>query len=188
MKKASLLLLLFACFNSYAQKYVEVSDIQVPTSIVMDNHTLVLNGAEVREKYWIDLYVGSLFLTNKTQHAQEIINSKEPMNIRMQMVSSLIDSEAMIDAINEGFERSTKGNPKSIEKEIQQLIDIFSEPIKDGDVYDLFYNPAVGVKVYKNGKHYGNIPGYDFKTALFGIWLGPNPASSDLKEGMLGLK
>jgi hypothetical protein len=32
------------------------------------------------------------------------------------------------------------------------------------------------------------IAGLDFKIALFGIWLGKDPVSTSLKEGMLGVK
>jgi hypothetical protein len=46
--------------------------------------------------------------------------------------------------------------------------------------------PDEGVVVYKNGSKKGSIDGYDFKRALFGIWLGDKPADDDLKAGMLG--
>jgi hypothetical protein len=39
---------------------------------------------------------------------------------------------------------------------------------------------------HKNGKMLGTIEGLEFKKALFGIWLGNNPADKDLKAGMLG--
>ncbi len=39
---------------------------------------------------------------------------------------------------------------------------------------------------YKNGVKKGTIEGHDFKKALFGIWLGDNPADSGLKTGLLG--
>ena len=37
-----------------------------------------------------------------------------------------------------------------------------------------------------NGNKAGVIPGIDFKKGLFGIWLGEDPADSDLKKGLLG--
>ena len=43
------------------------------------------------------------------------------------------------------------------------------------------------VYLYKNGEERGSFRGLEFKQALFGIWLGGNPADDDLKEGMLGL-
>ena len=46
--------------------------------------------------------------------------------------------------------------------------------------------PNEGVVVYKNGAKKGTIEGYDFKRALFGIWLCDKPADADLKSAMLG--
>jgi hypothetical protein len=46
----------------------------------------------------------------------------------------------------------------------------------------------VGVKVSKNGKLLDTIEGQDFKTALWGIWLGAEPVEAKLKTGMLGAK
>ncbi|MGD2172849.1 MAG: chalcone isomerase family protein, partial [Gammaproteobacteria bacterium] len=43
------------------------------------------------------------------------------------------------------------------------------------------------VRVSRNGKELGAIPGDDFKTALLEIWLGNHPADKQLKKGMLGL-
>jgi len=56
-----------------------------------------------------------------------------------------------------------------------------------GDKYVIAYIKNKGVVVMKNGKKLKTIPGYEFKKALFGIWLCPEPADEDLKEGMLGL-
>ena len=63
---------------------------------------------------------------------------------------------------------------------------VIKEEIKKGDVFIIMNVPDEGVVVYKNGSKKGSIDGYDFKRALFGIWLGDKPADDDLKAGMLG--
>jgi len=55
------------------------------------------------------------------------------------------------------------------------------------NVFDITYQPGVGVVAFKDGKELGTIKGMEFKKALFGIWLGKKPADDDLKENMLGL-
>jgi hypothetical protein len=52
-------------------------------------------------------------------------------------------------------------------------------------MFDITYQEA-GVVVYKNKKELGTIQGLNFKKALFGIWLGKDPADSKLKKAMLG--
>ena len=64
---------------------------------------------------------------------------------------------------------------------------MFSDAIKVGDKFILVYVPEKGVVFYKNGEKKGVIEGYDFKKALFGIWLGDNPVDEGLKKGLLGV-
>jgi len=164
----------------------EVAGISMPNSETFKEETLNLNGAGVREKMWIDLYAGGLYLAKKSSNANEIVSSSEPMSIKLHIVSKLISSDKMVDAVNEGFENATNGNTKSIDSEIEQFRSFFKEEIKKNDVFDIVYIPDTGVTAYKNGKELGTIKGMNFKKALFGIWLSNRPADDDLKNSMLG--
>ena len=62
------------------------------------------------------------------------MNADESMAITLDIVSGLIDSEKMIDAVNEGFENSTKGNTTPLKTQIQS----FKEAFKD-EIVRLFY-------------------------------------------------
>ncbi len=164
----------------------EVGGVNLPNSETYQGKTLNLNGAGVREKLWIDLYAGGLYLSNKSSDAAAIIAAKEPMSIKLHIVSKLITSDKMVDAVNEGFEKSTSGNTKPLATEIDKFKSFFMAEIKKNDVFDIVYIPETGVTVYKNDKELGTIEGLDFKKALFGIWLSNKPADDDLKEAMLG--
>jgi hypothetical protein len=48
------------------------------------------------------------------------------------------------------------------------------------------YLPGSGTRITVNGAAKGTIAGEDFNRALLRIWLGDNPADSDLKKGLLG--
>jgi hypothetical protein len=98
----------------------------------------------------------------------------------------MITSEKMITAINEGFENSTGKKTAPLKAKIDKFKGFFKDEIKKGDVFIIMNDPNEGIVVYKNGAKKGTIDGYDFKRALFGIWLGDKPADADLKAGMLG--
>ncbi|WP_300438929.1 chalcone isomerase family protein [Christiangramia sp.] len=164
----------------------EVGGVNLPNSETYQGQKLQLNGAGVREKLWIDLYAGGLYLAKKSSDATEIVTSNEPMSIKLHIVSKLISSEKMIDAVNEGFENSTGGDTKALASEIKKFKSFFMEEIKKNDVFDIVYIPDTGVSVYKNDKELGTIEGINFKKALFGIWLSNRPADDDLKDAMLG--
>ena len=166
---------------------INVSGISIPSNKQVHGKSLLLNGVGTREKYWMDMYVGALYLPKKSTDAQYIIQSNEIMMIELTIVSSLITSNKMSDAVDEGFENSTNGNTGTLQQRIQQFKSSFKEEIKKGDVYTMAYDPEKGTVVYKNGKLATTIPGLDFKRGLFGIWLCNKPADNTLKKALLGL-
>ena len=179
------LVLLFITMSAVSHAR-EIEGITMPESLEVGKSKLILNGAGVRSKFFIDLYVGGLYLQNKSNNPKEIIEGDEPMAIRLHIISSLITSKKMENATREGFENATKGNTEPIKSQIEKFISVFQEKIDEDDIFDLIYSPGKGVEVYKNGESKSTIEGLAFKQALFGIWLSDKPAQKSLKEEMLG--
>lgn len=181
----SLLLVVALTVSISTNAQTKVGDVTVPNTFKAGNTALVLNGAGMRVKYWFDLYVGALYLQTKSSKGTEIAAADKPMAVKMHIVSSKITRDKMVEAINEGFANSTGGNTAPLNTRIKQLLDAFTS-IKVGDVFDLVYEPGVGVTLYKNNVKATTVTGFDFKKALFGIWLGVDSVDDDLKKGMLG--
>ncbi len=169
-----------------AQAQKVVSGVTLDNKISVDGQDLILNGAGIREKLWFDLYVGTLYLPKKTSNAKEIINSKESIAIRLDVLSSMVSSKKMVAALDEGLVNSTNNNTAPLKDKIAKFKLFFKDEIKVGDKFLIVYNPSNGIIFYKNGVKKGTIEGYDFKKALFGIWLCDKPADADLKASMLG--
>ena len=145
-----------------------------------------LNGFGLRKKMFISLYVGSLYLSKKSNDADKIIADDSPMAIRLSIKSSFVDKEKMKAATLEGFEKSTNGDTSKIKPQIEALIKTYDLGMEVGDVYDLVNIPGSGVHVVRNGKKVTSIPSLEFKKALFGIWLSKHPVQENLKKHMLG--
>lgn len=184
--KKSLFILLALISVSISIAQTTVAGVTLPETENFQDQQLILNGAGVREKLWIDLYAGGLYLTKKSSDAEAIISADEAMSIKLHIVSKLISSNKMIEAVDEGFENATNGKTAALAEKIDKFKSFFMDEISRNDVFDLVYIPSEGVTVYKNGTEKGKIPGMDFKKALFGIWLSARPADDDLKEAMLG--
>lgn len=162
----------------------EVSGVSVPDNVSVEGASLNYQGAGVRSKFFIDLYVSSLF----TQTASEdVVNSQDVSAIRLNIISGLITSEKMVTAINEGFDSATAGNTAAISAEIAEFIGVFSEEIVKGDQFTLVSTPGKGLATYKNNEKLSTIDNDVFRQAVLSIWLGEEPADDDLKEEMLGL-
>ena len=182
MKNLILILFFFIGIESFAQTKT-INGVKFPLTEKIGKNELVLNGGGLREKYWMDLYVAALYLEVKTTDASKVIYGTEEMAIHIKIISSSVTRERFLESVNEGFANATS---KASAEDKKKFIGFFSDEFKIGDVIHFDYTPDKGLKVTKNGVVKGTIPGYDFKKALFGIWLGNNPADDDLKAGMLG--
>lgn len=178
-----LLISLFLAPCGYA---VEIGGVNLPDSLTAGKESLLLNGAGLRKKFFIKVYAGGLYLTEKNSDPNQIIQANAPMAIRMVFIHDGVSSEKLIGAWNEGFNAATGGKTEPIQDGIDKFNGFFTEEAKEGDVYDIIYTPGEGTRVYIKDRLMGVIPGLDFKRAVFAIWLGEDPADGGLKDGMLG--
>ncbi|MCW7551724.1 chalcone isomerase family protein [Endozoicomonas gorgoniicola] len=183
MKKLAVLFAsLLMSFTLHAK---EVGGVPIEDQLIIDNQTLALNGAGIRKKFFMDLYVGSLYTQNRTSDANTIINSKAPMAMQLDILSGMITSEKMASTIKEGFETATGGNMAPVRERLDKFIGVFNEKIEKGDRFIMMMVPGEGLMAYKNGKHLATVKGDDFGRTLFKIWLGEKPADRNLKRSML---
>ena len=167
-----------------AKKTKEYHGVSFYTETTINEVNVVINGAGVREKYFMDMYVAALYLKKKSTDASKIISADEEMGIHIKLVSSMVTRDKFKTAVTEGFKNASSGS--ATQEEQKKFMTCLSEEFKDGDKIYLDYVPSKGVKVYKNGELKGTIPGLEFKKALFAIWLGTVPAQESLKNEMLG--
>lgn len=190
MKKILLLLTLLLSFQFStvsAQTHIDVNGVTVPRKIEFQGKTLQLNGAGGRSKMWLEVYVQALYLSQLSQDPQFIIDSDTEMAIRIEITSSMVSSNKLTKAMNTGFEKSAGSNLEQLRPRIEQLKSYLSDVITEKDVFVLAYNPLdQNVYVSKNEVLKGKIPGFDFKKALFGIWLSDKPVDDTLKKHLLG--
>lgn len=178
--------LLLTAMLSAPASALTVEGVDVPETYQAMGTELKLNGAGTRSKWFMDLYVGGLYVPESISDGEAVINADEPQAITLHIISGMITSERMTEATLEGFEASTDGNMAPVQDDIDQFMAVFREEIKEGDVFDLVYLPGEGVRVLKNGDVRDTVGDLAFKKALFGIWLSDKPAQENLKERMLG--
>ncbi|MCL2918337.1 chalcone isomerase family protein [Shewanella litorisediminis] len=182
MKSLLSLLLLCLSFQVVAK---EVAGIALPNSLSQDNQTYVLNGAGVRSKFLMDLYVGSLYLTATTDTADKVL-AQDKAIIRLDILSDLITSDKMRDAISDGFEAATDGKmDDAMKASIAAFMTLFEADIKPGDNFVLIASRD-GVEAIKNDIPQPKVGDATFAKALLNIWLGEHPAQKSLKRDMLG--
>ncbi len=166
----------------------EIGGKKMVESLDLAGHRLVLNGAGLRTKFFFKIYAGGLYLETPSRDATAIITADAPMLVRMHFIYDGVSAEKLREAWNEGFALTAPdaaARPQ-LRAAITTFVDLFQSEAREDDVYDISWLPEQGVRVSRNGREQGLVPGLAFKKALFAIWLGPRPVDEDLKEGMLG--
>lgn len=165
---------------------MEVEGVHVADTVQLEGRTLLLNGAGIRTKFFFDIYIGALYLNNRTTEAEQVINEKGTKRVWMHFLYDEVSKEKLVKGWVSGFENNTKKvDMAALQTRLNKFNGFFSD-MKKGDnvVYDFLRSGTTNVTI--NGKSAGSIEGVDFQQALLTVWLGKKPADSDLKEGMLG--
>ncbi|PQZ68473.1 hypothetical protein CQ050_14680 [Achromobacter sp. MYb9] len=165
----------------------DVARVRVPEQLSQGGQALVLNGAGVRTKFVVKVYVAALYTTAKSSDAQAVINSATPRRIRLQLLRD-VDSKSLDDALQEGLRDNTpKQELAALQAPANRLSRLMADlgTAKAGDEVDLDFD-ARGVTITANGTQRGRFDSPDFARALLRVWLGDNPAQASLKKALLG--
>jgi len=181
--------LALACVGE-APHAAEVAGVKLPDSARVGNADLLLNGAGVRTRIVVKVYVGALYLTEKKTGAAEAIALKGAKRISLHMLRDL-STEQLSGALDEGLKKNLSAAEQ--EKLQPQLDDLRATmaavgAVKEKSLLTIDYLPAESVtRLTLDGAQKGKpIAGEDFYRALMKIWLGDKPVDADLKSGMLG--
>ena len=166
----------------------EIDGVRIPDRVTLGKAELVLNGAGVRKRAFFSIYVGALYLPQKTRNAQAVLDDTGARRIAMHMLRDLA-AEQLLSALNDGLKANhAPGDLAKLEPQVKQLEAIFNavRAAKTGDVILLDFVPGTGTLVTVNSDAKGVIPGEHFSRALLRIWLGEQPVEAALKKAMLG--
>lgn len=161
----------------------ELAGVTLPDTATVGGQPLVLNGLGLREKYFVDVYVGGLYLPARTTDGAKAIADDVPKRLVMHFVYSSVPAAKMVETFEEGFAQLPDRAPLAdrIAKLEGWMVDLTT-----GDRVEFDYVPGVGTTVRVKGREAGVIEGADFMRGLFSIYVGPNPPTAALKKGLLG--
>lgn len=147
---------------------------------------LVLNGAGVRKKFFVKVYVGALYLPARTNDIDAVLKQPGPAAIHMHFLHSEVSKKKLVKGWSDGFSaNSSNAEHARLKSRLDHFNGMF-RTVKRGEVIHLDYVPGVGTQVTINKERRGVIKGADFWRAVLRIWLGAKPADSNLKRAMLG--
>jgi hypothetical protein len=181
---AALLMILIMLTALPSARAATLAGVTMPEQTTLNGKTLVLNGLGLRTATFlkVKVYVIGLYLESKSSDAKGIIDSSGAKRVEMRFVHDVSASE-LRDGWSEAFENNYP-DVASIKSEIAQF-NASMRDVKSGDTIALDFR-GTAVDVLVNGKTTDSVEGSAFQRAALGIWLGPEPPSEDLKNGILG--
>ena len=183
--KMNSLLLSLLLLVPIAASAADVAGVKMEDKTTVNGQNLVLNGAGLRKKLFIKVYVGGLYLPAKMSNPASILGSDTPRRMVMHFLYS-VSKDQMCDAWEEGLEANTPNSSAEVKGGFTTLCSLM-EPIPKGNRLVLTYVPGTGTIVEVNGKVKGTIPGKATADAIVSTWIGPKPAmGDDFKNAVLG--
>lgn len=162
----------------------ELAGVVVPERISVGDTTLVLNGMGLRKKAVFKVYVGALYLAQKSADPVAILAADAPRRMVMHFLRD-VGRDRLVDAWKEGFAGNAPQAQTRLAREIERFLS-FWQDVRDGEEVTMTYLPGKGTTVAFGGRELGTIEGKEFADALLSVWLGPKPPSEELKAGLLG--
>ncbi len=180
-------LLLAACLAGGAVQAAEVAGVRIDDAARVGGRDLVLNGAGVRSKLFIKVYVGALYVGQKTATPAAVYDSPAPRRMLLRLLRDM-EAKTLQAALDEGLRNNlTAAEFAAIQGPAGQLGKLLQGigTVREGDAVTLDFG-ADGVAVGLNGQARGTVAGGDFAKALLRVWLGDKPADAGLKKSLLG--
>lgn len=179
-------LLAFCLILSFAASSfaLEIAGVQVEPSVTVNNRQLNLNGSGLRKKFFVKVYIGSLYAAKKLTSGPEALTDSGDKLVRMQFLHTKVEKEKITEAFREGFANNSPelaGSP-----EVKRFLALFTADFQRGDGVDLFLGSDGSVVARLNGKVLGTIVSPRLARGILAIYLGDKPADEALKRGMLG--
>ena len=188
MYKPALLLFLGLISTTLPAAAYQIADVDIPDTVNPANSetTLVLNGAGIREKFFMDIYIGALYLPARTTDASEILAASGPASVLMHFLYKEVNKEKITDGWNEGLASNLSSSDMEALQENLKTFNTLFRTVHKGDVINIDYVPGSGAAVRINGEWRGTVEGETFFRSLLKVWLGSHPVTESLKKGMLG--
>ena len=184
VRVAAVLATLLATPGLYA---AEVAGVRIDEQIKVGNSELVLNGAGLRSKLFIKVYVGALYVTQKAATPAALLDAGSARRMSLRLLRDL-DADTLYGALRDGLkENNSEAELAALKAPIEQFAELMKKigNARSGDTVAIDFTMD-GVSVSLNGEARGKVASVPFGRALLKVWLGENPVDASLKKALLG--
>jgi len=165
-----------------------LSGVNVPDTLLIDGHKLVLNGLGLRTLTFlrVKIYVAALYLPRKTADAQAILASPGPKVITLHHIHSGSKGQVQ-DRYREGEKVNCGGGgcDAALQADFERLV-ASASPVNEGDV-TLYLVTDKSFRVVFNGREVIAFTSNRLGNMIIEGFIGAHPPSESLRAGLLGV-
>jgi len=184
VRLAAVLVALLAAPGLYA---AEVAGVKIDEHLKVGSNELVLNGAGLRSKLFIKVYVGALYVSQKATTSAALLDAASPRRMSLRLLRDL-DADTLYGALRDGLkDNNSEAELVALKTPTEQFAELMKKigNARSGDTVAIDFTPD-GVGVSLNGEARGKVVSTTFGRALLKVWLGENPVDASLKKALLG--
>ena len=188
MRKPAIILFFCLTIINTAVAAKEIAGIDIPDTLVSasSDSSLTLNGAGIREKFFLDIYIAALYLPERTPDADVILGDTGPASVLMHILYGEISKQKITDGWTDGLEANLPDEKMlALKPKLDKFNNLFQD-LHQGDRIRIDYIPGTGTAVSINNERRGIVEGNDFYRSLLRIWIGSKPVTRQLKQKILG--
>lgn len=166
---------------------MNISGFELPESINLNGKTLYLNGASMRNKFFINIYVIALYSEKPILTEEEAIYSNIERSLRMLIATPLATPKTVSENIEEGIKYSLGKNYISLKPTVDRIRKVVDEAkIGYKDYMDNYFTSSGVLQMYKNDVLLSSDEDAKiFAESLFNMYMGKNPKDSKIKRALL---
>jgi hypothetical protein len=167
----------------------QVEGFRFEPTVRLGGRDLQLNGAGVRRRFFIPVYVAGLYVPERSTDPEVLLAQRGPRRMDMRFVRE-VEADLFMTSLAEGL-RKHYSAPRLAGWRTQ--IDTLNAVIRTmvlarrADRITWDFTPEEGARVMQNST--ARVPAIadeDFYNAVLRVWLGEHPADAGLKQGLLG--
>jgi hypothetical protein len=176
--------LLVALCAALPARPIEVAGVAVPATLKVGGQTLQLNGAGLRSKLFVKVYVGALYLERRSGDAATILAAEAPWAVTL-VFRRDVGHDKILEAFVAAFEHNSPGQVEALKPQLE-IFHAVLQDLKEGETLTLHYLPGAGTTLLVPGGGSALVPGRSFGEAVLRSWLGDHPTDASLKAALLG--
>lgn len=165
----------------------EVGGVSVPEQLQWEGRAFTLNGAGLRTKFFVDVYVCALYLEARQAEPEAILGADAPWMLTLVFLRE-VDHETILESFREAFERNSPGQSERLRPGLVRLHDeVMSDlVVRRGQRLTFAYVPGSGSTLVVPDGRSSRVAGKEFGDALLRTFIGEKPSDPRLKAALLG--